>query len=219
MPLDLWLVDAFTDRPFAATPPASASSAGNAGPVDAEPRGEMNQAETAFLLRGDDGFSLRWFTPESEGISAATPRSRAPTFFIQEGPSNPRATARFHTRSGILTAKQTDAGITLDFPATPPVPAEPPPVSSRPSDWRAGTCPRIRFLTGLPCRSDDPAVSASLPRTSPRSGHARPRRHRLLPLRYGGIEFLSRFFARRSRPRGPVTAPPTAASAPIGPQC
>ena len=60
-------VDTFTDQPFA----------GNSATVcvPPEPRDDqwmqdvtrqMNLSETAFLLKRDDGFWLRWFTPTVE---------------------------------------------------------------------------------------------------------------------------------------------------------
>lgn len=66
--LDLYQVDAFTDRPFAGNPAAVC--------LLPEPRDarwmqdvarEMNLSETAFLDPVDGGgFNLRWFTPAIE---------------------------------------------------------------------------------------------------------------------------------------------------------
>jgi len=80
---------------------------------------EMNLAETAFLLRGDDGFSLRWFTPavEVDLCGHATLASAHALWSENLLPSN--ETARFHTRSGLLTATREGDLIELDFPATP----------------------------------------------------------------------------------------------------
>ena len=67
MPLQLFHIDAFTDRPFAGNPAAVCllEQEMEAAWMQAVAQ-EMNLSETAFLLRGDDGFSLRWFTPEVE---------------------------------------------------------------------------------------------------------------------------------------------------------
>jgi predicted PhzF superfamily epimerase YddE/YHI9 len=43
------------------------------------------------------------------------------------GAARPRAEARIHTRSGLLTARRDGDWIELDFPTTPPQPAEAPP--------------------------------------------------------------------------------------------
>jgi PhzF family phenazine biosynthesis protein len=126
--MDLWLIDAFTTRPFRGNP------AGVCLLHDPRPdawmqalAAEMNQAETAFLLRGDDGFGLRWFTPLAE-VDLCGHATLASAYFLwQEGHLKPRAEARFHTKSGLLTARQRDDGaITLNFPATPADPAPAP---------------------------------------------------------------------------------------------
>src|ERR1019366_1935050 len=61
--LKLHLIDAFADGPFTGNP-AAVTLLDSPRP-DAwmqQVAMEMNQAETAFLLRQEDGFSLRWFT-------------------------------------------------------------------------------------------------------------------------------------------------------------
>ena len=59
----LFQVDAFTDRPFRGNPAAvcQLSSQRDDAWLQAVAR-EMNLSETAFLLRMEDGFGLRWFT-------------------------------------------------------------------------------------------------------------------------------------------------------------
>jgi predicted PhzF superfamily epimerase YddE/YHI9 len=44
----------------------------------------------------------------------------------EDGRLNPDTPARFHTKSGLLTAEKRDSWIELDFPATPPAAAPPP---------------------------------------------------------------------------------------------
>ncbi len=67
MAVRIYQVDAFTDQPFRGNPAAVCLLE---GPRDAEwmqnVAREMNLSETAFLLRQDDGFRLRWFTPAVE---------------------------------------------------------------------------------------------------------------------------------------------------------
>lgn len=128
MPLDLWLVDAFTDTLFAGNP-AAVCLLDKPRPdewMQALAR-EMNQAETAFLLRADTGFDLRWFTPTVEVDLCGHATLASAHFLWEEHHVKPRATAKFNTRSGVLTAKRKDGWILLDFPATAPEPTEPPP--------------------------------------------------------------------------------------------
>lgn len=67
MPLQLFHVDAFTDRPFAGNPAAVCLLEREMDTTWMQSVArEMNLSETAFLLRGADGFGLRWFTPEVE---------------------------------------------------------------------------------------------------------------------------------------------------------
>jgi PhzF family phenazine biosynthesis protein len=67
MNIPIFQVDAFTAKPFAGNPAAVCILP---RPMD-EPwmqsvAREMNLSETAFLLRQEEGFHLRWFTPAVE---------------------------------------------------------------------------------------------------------------------------------------------------------
>ncbi len=115
-------VDAFTDRPFAGNPAAVC--------ILPAPRDEswmqlvareMNLSETAFLVRRTDGFDLRWFTPACE-VNLCGHATLASAHVLRESGELPDgATARFHTRSGVLAATCAEGMIWLDFPATPAV--------------------------------------------------------------------------------------------------
>jgi PhzF family phenazine biosynthesis protein len=87
----------------------------------------MNLAETAFLVRRGDDYDLRWFTPLCEvDLCGHATLASAHTLW-EDGHLAEGAPARFHTRSGVLTAEQHDGLIWLDFPATPAAPVPPPP--------------------------------------------------------------------------------------------
>lgn len=120
MPLQLLHIDAFTDRPFAGNPAAVCLLEQEMSTewMQAVAR-EMNLSETAFLVRGEDGFDLRWFTPEVEVELCGHATLASAHFLWQEHHLKPRAVARFHTQSGLLTAVQRDGWIELDFPAKP----------------------------------------------------------------------------------------------------
>lgn len=120
-------VDAFTDRPFAGNP---AGVCVLDAPADAEWMQrvalEMNLSETAFLVAKDDGFGLRWFTPAAE-VELCGHATLASAHALWEGGHvDPGATIRFSTASGILTARQHEGWIELDFPAEPAEPIMPP---------------------------------------------------------------------------------------------
>lgn len=126
MSLPITQVDAFTDVPYRGNPAAVCllPAERDAAWMQLVAR-EMNLAETAFLLRRDDGFSLRWFTPTVEVDLCGHATLASAHVLWEEGRLAPEETARFHTRSGLLTARRNDGEIWLDFPAllaraTPP---------------------------------------------------------------------------------------------------
>jgi PhzF family phenazine biosynthesis protein len=80
---------------------------------------EMNLSETAFLHKSDDGFDLRWFTPSLEVDLCGHATLASAHILWENGILNQNEQARFHTRSGLLTAERKDQWIELDFPALP----------------------------------------------------------------------------------------------------
>jgi PhzF family phenazine biosynthesis protein len=128
MSLTITQVDAFTAEPFAGNPAAVCILL--APPAEAWMRNvarEMNLSETAFLYPQDDGYNLRWFTPTVEVDLCGHATLASAHVLWEAGHLPPTAQARFYTRSGLLTAERQDSWITLDFPAKPEAPAEPPP--------------------------------------------------------------------------------------------
>jgi predicted PhzF superfamily epimerase YddE/YHI9 len=130
MPAPIFIVDAFTDRPFAGNPAAVCWL------TDRWPDGrwmqsvaaEMNLAETAFAWRRSDGvFPLRWMTPRVEVDLCGHATLATAHVLWQTGIADIGEAIRFDTRSGILTAARRDDEIELDFPAKPAEPADPPP--------------------------------------------------------------------------------------------
>ena len=66
-PLRYFVVDAFTDRPFAGNPAAVVPlSAWRDDAWLQDVAMEMNLSETAFLVKEDGDYRLRWFTPKVE---------------------------------------------------------------------------------------------------------------------------------------------------------
>jgi PhzF family phenazine biosynthesis protein len=87
----------------------------------------MNLSETAFLHPMDGGFSLRWFTPAVEVALCGHATLASAHVLWQDDVLAHGETARFHTKSGLITAVEKDGAIEMDFPATPNQPAEAPP--------------------------------------------------------------------------------------------
>ncbi|MBD2503240.1 PhzF family phenazine biosynthesis protein [Anabaena azotica] len=110
-------VDAFTNKPFAGNPAAVC--------VLSSPQNdtwmqnvalEMNLSETAFLVKQDDGFNLRWFTPTVEVPLCGHATLASAHVLWSQGHLSPDEVARFYTKSGLLIAKLQGDWIELDFP-------------------------------------------------------------------------------------------------------
>ena len=124
MSIPLIHVDAFTDKPFAGNPAAVCL-------LDRQHdkhwmqnvAREMNLSETAFLLKRDDGYGLRWFTPEAEvKLCGHATLASAHVLWVQKLLGQDEE-ARFHTRSGLLSALRKGRWIEMDSPSEPEKPA------------------------------------------------------------------------------------------------
>lgn len=120
MPLRFFLVDAFSDRPFAGNPAAVCLLE---SPASAEwmqkVASEMNLSETAFLSPREEGFDLRWFTPAVEVALCGHATLASGHVLFETGRLAAGDAATFHTRSGVLTARQREGRVEIDLPALP----------------------------------------------------------------------------------------------------
>ncbi|PYJ99636.1 MAG: oxidoreductase [Verrucomicrobia bacterium] len=127
MSLTIYQVDAFTDQPFAGNPaavcllPAPRDEAWMQNVAR-----EMNLSETAFLHRERADWRLRWFTPAVEVALCGHATLASAHILWETGQLSPGETARFQTKSGLLTAARNGSGIELNFPAKIAGPAEKP---------------------------------------------------------------------------------------------
>jgi PhzF family phenazine biosynthesis protein len=117
--MKLFKVDAFTDKPFAGNPAAVCLLAQSKSEVWMQNIAqEMNLAETAFIYPViDGGYNLRWFTPTVE-VDLCGHATLATAHVLWEiSYLTTHEEARFHTKSGLLTAKRKENWIELNFPA------------------------------------------------------------------------------------------------------
>jgi PhzF family phenazine biosynthesis protein len=120
-------VDAFTDKPFTGNPaavcilPQPADEAWMANVAR-----EMNLSETAFLVTRDGEYDLRWFTPAVEVALCGHATLASAHVLWEEHHLECHAQARFHTKSGLLTADRRDDWIEMDFPLVVEEPAPAP---------------------------------------------------------------------------------------------
>jgi predicted PhzF superfamily epimerase YddE/YHI9 len=192
-------VDAFTSEPFRGNPAAVCLLEEDRDAAWMQSAAaEMNLAETAFLRpRADGDFDLHWFTPAVEVDLCGHATLASAHVLWESGRLAPEQPARFHTKSGLLTADRRGDWIELDFPATPEQEVEAPPGLFEALGARARYVGRSRFDYLVELESEE-AVAA-----------LRPDFGRLAKISARGViatsrsaspdfDFVSRFFAPAS---------------------
>ncbi|MFZ7102828.1 MAG: PhzF family phenazine biosynthesis protein [Peptococcaceae bacterium] len=121
--MKIYQVDSFTAQAFAGNPAAVCilAEARNDEWLQNVAR-EMNLSETAFLLEGEKGYFLRWFTPAAEVDLCGHATLAAAHILWEKGYLAQEKRGEFYTRSGLLTAELAGDWIKLDFPSAPPEP-------------------------------------------------------------------------------------------------
>jgi len=122
MKLPLYIVDAFTDRPFAGNP-AAICPLESWLPDETMQRigAEMNFSETAFLVPTPEGWHIRWFTPTLE-VDLVGHATLAAAHVIFERIDPARVEVRFSSLSGVLLVRRSEGRLEMDFPARRPAP-------------------------------------------------------------------------------------------------
>ncbi len=207
MPLRITQVDAFTNRPFAGNPAAVCILPTAADPAwMLDVAREMNLAETAFLVPQRDGYDLRWFTPAVEVDLCGHATLASAHVLWEDRHLRPNEQARFHTKSGLLTADRRDGWIELDFPATPPTAAPAPAGLSDALGAKPTFVGRSRF--DYLVEVDNEATVRGLTPDLNALSHVQARGVIVTTRSDGksGYDFVSRFFAPQSGvPEDPVT--------------
>lgn len=127
-PIPIIGVDAFTSERFSGNPAAVCLLEAPADDAWMQALGaEMNLSETAFVVRGDGAFGLRWFTPTTE-VELCGHATLASAHALWElGWLDEERDAVFTTRwKGTLTASRRGRSIALDFPAAHSSACDPP---------------------------------------------------------------------------------------------
>ncbi len=121
----LFLVDAFTETPFAGNP------AGVCLLTDTKEKdwmqhvaAELNVSETAFAQKEEGRYRLRWFTPQAEVTLCGHATLATAHVLWEAGWEQPQKGIEFHSESGVLRTKRKDGWIEMDFPARQIIPAE-----------------------------------------------------------------------------------------------
>jgi PhzF family phenazine biosynthesis protein len=128
MKLPIFQVDAFASQVFSGNP-AAVCPLEQWLPTDVMQRIALENAvaETAFFIRLDQGFEIRWFTPEIE-IDLCGHATLATAHVIARHLNFSLPLIQFQSNSGNLTVAIEDELLTLNFPSRKPIPSEAPQV-------------------------------------------------------------------------------------------
>ncbi len=111
-----YIVDAFTSKPFSGNPAAVCVM--ESWPSEESMMKlamENNLSETAFIVKENAGYHLRWFTPGTE-VELCGHATLASSFVILNYYEPDSDTVRFNTLSGILTVRRKGDLYEMDFP-------------------------------------------------------------------------------------------------------
>lgn len=127
MRIPLYQVDAFASQVFAGNPAAVCLlDRWVDDSILQDVAAENNLSETAFLVRNNEGFDLRWFTPVTE-VALCGHATLASAFVLFTYQKWPGEQIRFQTRkSGVLVVTKRDDLFEMDFPAKPAYAQAPP---------------------------------------------------------------------------------------------
>ncbi len=163
---------------------------------------ENNLSETAFIVPGDNGWRLRWFTPATE-VDLCGHATLASAWVVTRYLDPSARQVQFLTHSGPLAVRVDGDLLRMDFPAQPAVPLESPPAALQEG---LGCTPRFTgvaeyYLAVLDNASEvralqpDFAVLAKLDRIGV-----------IVTAPGWDVDFVSRFFAPAAGvPEDPVT--------------
>ncbi|HEY5328166.1 MAG TPA: PhzF family phenazine biosynthesis protein [Mucilaginibacter sp.] len=127
MTISIYQADAFTSRLFGGNPAAIC-------PLEEwlpdetmqQIAVENNLAETAFFVKNETGYKLRWFTPEYE-IDLCGHATLASAHILFTELAYKKDTIYFETvKAGMLAVKKDGDKYVMDFPSRPPIHIEPP---------------------------------------------------------------------------------------------
>ena len=121
-----YIVDAFTEQVFSGNPAGVCLLDAPLEPAVMQKIAfENNLSETAFLVKRDGYYDLRWFTPETE-IDLCGHATLGSAFVLMSYVDSAMDRVDFETQSGRLTVTRDGGRYLMDFPARMPVPCDKP---------------------------------------------------------------------------------------------
>ena len=144
MKLDLYQIDAFAEETFSGNP-AAIVPLREWLPTEIMQKiaNENNLSETAFFVKDDDFYDIKWFTPEIE-VDLCGHATLAAGHVMFEHLGFNKTTIPFNSNSGALFVSKFQDKINLNFPQTPVTPLQ------SDVDWEAilGVKPSQVFQAG-----------------------------------------------------------------------
>jgi len=127
MTVPIYQADAFTNKLFGGNPAAICPLTDWLPDATMQKiANENNLAETAFFVPNENGFKLRWFTPEFE-IDLCGHATLASAHIIFTVLGYQKDSIHFETvKAGVLTVQKNGDKYTMDFPSRPPIGIEVP---------------------------------------------------------------------------------------------
>ncbi len=126
MELTLYQIDAFANKTFEGNPAAIC-------PLDdwlsddlmQSIATENNLSETAYFIKTNNGYHIRWFTPTHE-VNLCGHATLASAYVIFNILQHTENEILFDSKSGLLTVKRNSDWLEMDFPSQPPVSCDTP---------------------------------------------------------------------------------------------
>jgi len=120
MKISIFQVDAFTSELFCGNPAAVCPLENwTSDKILQSIASENNLSETAFFVRENDGYRIRWFTPTCE-VDLCGHATLASAYIIFEEIDRTVTKIKFYSNSGELHVTRDSDLISLDFPSLPP---------------------------------------------------------------------------------------------------
>lgn len=190
--IDFYLVDAFSRTAFGGNA-AAVCILGDWLPDETllKMARQHNQSETAFMVKQENGFALRWFTTQNE-VNLCGHATLASAHVVFNHLDCPDDCIHFETLSGRLTVSRNGDELTLDFPACATEAATPP----------AGMLNALGIYRYLNARKGRAWVielesRQQVEALTPDIGSMTPGEHKVTVTAKadGGYDFVSRFFS------------------------
>ncbi|MFM2485614.1 PhzF family phenazine biosynthesis protein [Celerinatantimonas yamalensis] len=120
MEIKIYQIDAFADNIFEGNPAAVCPlNEWISDELLQKIAEENNLSETAFFVAEDEGYSLRWFTPEDE-VDLCGHATLAAAHVLFQHLGYVKESILFYTKSGTLEVGRSDSGYSMIFPASGP---------------------------------------------------------------------------------------------------